>query len=194
MFEYIFSASLFLTTYSKTFKCDELLITHGKDVNLTHVLRGVYNEHWSRDVDFDTIPRICSKRPLSRESYDYVAHGPLARYMYVKVWVAHAPGMPGTFSRHRLQRKPPVSDPGMHNGTCTTHVPWCLSGSLARGKRSRHSRRMREPQFYVSGKRPIEDCKDICRETTGFYELHRLYSGYCSMSIAARHSKLKMII
>ena len=71
--------------------------------------------------------------------------------------------------------KPPrVSDPDMHHGTCVTHVSWCMSGSLISGfpwgrrrrktvslevgdggKRSRHSRRMREPQFYVSGKRPM---------------------------------------
>ena len=34
------------------------------------------------------------------------------------------------FSRRRFQRKPLVSDPGMHHGTCVTHVPWCMSGSL----------------------------------------------------------------
>ena len=62
------------------------------------------------------------------------------------------------FPRHQLQRKLPVSNPDMHHGTCVTHVPWCMSGSLTcggRGKRSRHSRRMRNPQFYISGKRPI---------------------------------------
>ena len=83
-------------------------------------------------------------------------NGPLTRY--AKVQVAHAPGMPGTFSP-----PPRVSDPGMHHGTCVTHVPWCMPGSLTsgflggrwRGKRSRHSRRMRNPQFYVSGKRPM---------------------------------------
>ena len=37
------------------------------------------------------------------------------------------------FFRHRLQRKPLVSDPGMHHGTCVTHVPWCMSGSLTHG-------------------------------------------------------------
>ena len=37
------------------------------------------------------------------------------------------------FRRHRLQRKPLVSDPGMHHGTCVTHVSWCMSGSLSRG-------------------------------------------------------------
>ena len=59
---------------------------------------------------------------------------------------------PGTFS-------PPlrVRDPGMHRGTR------CMPGSLTsgflwsqwRGKHSRHSRCMRNPQFYVSGKRPM---------------------------------------
>ena len=85
------------------------------------------------------------------------SHGPLTRY--VKMQVAHAPDMPGTFPP-----PPRVSDPDMHHGTCVTHVPWCMPGSLTsgflgsrwRGKRSRHSQRMRNPQFYVSGKRPIE--------------------------------------
>ena len=82
--------------------------------------------------------------------------GPLDRY--VKLRVAHAPGMPGTFSP-----QPPVSDLDIHHGTCVKHVPWCMPGSLTsgflwirwRGKRSRHSRRMCNPQFYVSGKRPM---------------------------------------
>ena len=34
---------------------------------------------------------------------------------------------------HRHQRKPLVNYPGMHHGTCVTHVPWCMSGSLTRG-------------------------------------------------------------
>ena len=29
--------------------------------------------------------------------------------------------------------KPRISDPGMHHGTCVTHVPWCMSGSPIRG-------------------------------------------------------------
>ena len=32
--------------------------------------------------------------------------------------------------RHRFQRKPIVSDPGIHHDTCATHVPCCMSGSL----------------------------------------------------------------
>ena len=87
-------------------------------------------------------------------NYTYtVTYGPLASY--VKFRVAHAPGMPGTF--------PPLSDPDMHHGTCVTHVPWCMSGSLTsgflwsrwQGKRSRHSGCMRNPKYYVSGKRPM---------------------------------------
>ena len=58
---------------------------------------------------------------------------------------------------------PWVSDPDMHHGTCVTHVPWCMSGSIThgflwswwRGKRSWHSRRMRNPIFYVYDKRPM---------------------------------------
>ena len=59
------------------------------------------------------------------------SHGPLTRY--AKLWVAHATGMPGTFLRHRLQRKLLVRDPGMYQGTCVTHMSWCMSGSLTRG-------------------------------------------------------------
>ena len=37
------------------------------------------------------------------------------------------------FPRRWFQRKPLVSDPGMHHGACVTHVPWCMSGSLTCG-------------------------------------------------------------
>ena len=37
------------------------------------------------------------------------------------------------FPHRRFKRKPLVSDPGMHHGTCMTHVPWCMSGSLTCG-------------------------------------------------------------
>ena len=60
-------------------------------------------------------------------------HGPLTRY--VKLWVAHASGMPGTFSRHRCQWKPLVNNPDVHHGTCVTHVPGCMLGSLTHGGR-----------------------------------------------------------
>ena len=37
------------------------------------------------------------------------------------------------FPLHRLQRKRLITYPGMHHGTCFTHVPWCMSGSLTHG-------------------------------------------------------------
>ena len=37
------------------------------------------------------------------------------------------------FPRHWFQRKPIVNDPGLHHGTCVTHMPWCMSRSLTRG-------------------------------------------------------------
>ena len=66
--------------------------------------------------------------------------------------------------RRESRETPGVSDPDMHHGTCVTHVSWCMSGLLTSGflwsrwwgKRSRHSRRMHNTQFHVSGKRPIE--------------------------------------
>ena len=53
---------------------------------------------------------------------EHVHHGPLSRY--VKLRVAHAPGMPGTFSP-----PPRVSDLDMHHGTCVMHVPWGMPRS-----------------------------------------------------------------
>ena len=75
---------------------------------------------------------------------------------YVKLRDVHAPGMSGTFSP-----PPRVNDPDMYHGKCVTHVPWCTPGSVTSdflpsgGKRSRHSRCIRNPQFYVSAKRPM---------------------------------------
>ena len=83
---------------------------------------------------------------------------PWASWQIRKIADAHAPGMPGTFS------PPPwVSNPDMHHGTCVTHVSRCITGSLSssflwirrRGEHARRSRRKRNPQFYVSAKRPM---------------------------------------
>ena len=45
-----------------------------------------------------------------------------------KIANAHAQGMTGTFSP-----PPRVSNLDMHHGTCVTHVPWLMSGSLISG-------------------------------------------------------------
>ena len=78
---------------------------------------------------------------------------PLTRYS--KLRVAHALGVPWTFSP-----PPRICDPDMHHGTCVMHMPWCMTRSLTsgflwsrRGKSSRHTRCMRNPQLYVSGNR-----------------------------------------
>ena len=86
------------------------------------------------------------------------------------------------FPHHQLKRKPLVSNPGMHHGTCVTHVPWCMSGSLTRGgrgKRSRHSRRMRNPQFYVSGKRPIVQFSAAKNCSISKFRMSSIISGLC---------------
>ena len=130
-------------------------------------------------------------------------HGPLTRY--VKLRVAHAPGMPGTFSA-----TPRVSDPYMHHGMCVTHVPWCMLGSLTTGflwsrwrvKHSRHSSRMRNPQFYVSGKRPMAShfadvnnithlCCGLCQKLKGDTTLKKrtrqIISNINYLSLWTRH-------
>ena len=94
-------------------------------------------------------------------------NGPFARY--VKSRVAHAPGMPGTFSS-----PPRVSDPDMHHGTCVTHVAWYMPESLTSGflwsrwrrKHSRHSHRTHNPWCYISGKGLIPWSPIRCYLTT----------------------------
>ena len=83
-------------------------------------------------------------------------HGPLTRY--VKLRVAYAPGMPGTFS------PPPTSkettcELSRHASRHVRHARAVMHIGIAnprwRGKRSRHCRCMRNTQFYGSGKRPM---------------------------------------
>ena len=59
---------------------------------------------------------------------------PWASYQIRKIAGCACAGNAGNvFPRRRFQRKQLVSDPDMHHGTCVTHVPWCMSGSLACG-------------------------------------------------------------
>ena len=58
---------------------------------------------------------------------------PWASYRISKIAGWACAGNAGkVFPRRRIQGKRQVSDPGMHHGTCVTHVPWCMSGSLIR--------------------------------------------------------------
>ena len=122
-------------------------------------------QQWNYILAWTTLLQLAWEKPYKTSSLSFV-HGPLTRYAKLRV----ASGMPGTFSQP-LQ----VSDPDMQHGRCVTHVPWCMPGSLTsgflwsswRGKRAQHSWRMRNQQFYVSGKRPITSplhiAKKICQ-------------------------------
>ena len=59
---------------------------------------------------------------------------PWASYQLRKIAGCACDGNAGNvFPAIQLQRKPLVSDPDMHHGTCVTHVPCCISGSPTRG-------------------------------------------------------------
>ena len=98
-------------------------------------------------------------------------------------------------------RWPRVTDPDMHHGTCVTHMPWCMPGSLTSGfllsrwwgNRPRHSRRMHNPQFYVSGERlmargtpshavPVADFHREPSDCTLWFHLSMTLVFHCSTS------------
>ena len=85
----------------------------------------ICNDYHLLSRDCFRIYSPCALAQLTEKNLDSL-NGPLTRY--VKLRVAHAPGMPGTFTP-----QPRVSDPYMHHGTCVTHVPWCMSGSFTSG-------------------------------------------------------------
>ena len=70
------------------------------------------------------------RKPCNLRSWchGFVWHGTWASYQIRKFAGAHAPGIPGTSSP-----PPRVGDSDMHHGTCVTHVPWCMPGSLTNG-------------------------------------------------------------
>ena len=158
----------FAAQLSETHKEDEI-----QNIELWYIVGGLY-EHGDTEwrnpiITFSTWLTLSGFHLSPSTFYQHICgntlviivsgNGPLAKY--VKLRVAHAPGMPGMFSP-----PPRVGGPDMHHGPCVTHVPWCMPGSLIsgirwyrlRGKRSWRSRRMRKPQFSVSGKRPMTCC------------------------------------
>ena len=96
------------------------------------------------------------------------------------------------FSRHWLQRKPLVVDPGMHHGSWVTSVPWCMSGSLNHDggeKRSRYSRRMRNRQFFYIWQEA--HCLHIDAKNIGTYDLcHAIERGNDKIKYVRRSRKL----
>ena len=68
------------------------------------------------------------RRPYGKQSIRW------ASYLIRKLTGCACAKNPATFfPRHRLKKRLLVSDLGMRHGTCVTHVPWCMSGSLTRG-------------------------------------------------------------
>ena len=71
------------------------------------------------------------------------------------------------FLRHRIYRRPLISDPSMHHGTCVTHMPCFMSGSITRGGRENVPGSPGACETYnityVSGQRPIETSAVHCR-------------------------------
>ena len=94
---------------------------------MTHVLQNVLAFHF-----FFSDKRY--EIHVTKTSIHTIMTGPWASYQIRKIAGCACAGNAGNvFPRRRFQRKPLVSDPDMHHGTCVTHVPWCMSGSLTCG-------------------------------------------------------------
>ena len=137
------------------FTCTVHSIIHKHGFLLFCLFRLFHQLLWNLYNTFANILQYFFKQWCENMWYYY---RPLTRY--VKLRVGHAPGILGTFSRHWRQRPPLVIDPRMHHGSCVMQMPPWMHVGIGnlwwRGKRSWHSRPMRNPQFYVSGKRPID--------------------------------------
>ena len=97
---------------------------------------------------------------------------------------------------------PPVSD--MYHGTSVSQVPRSLFSGFLRSrlrvKRSQHSRCMRNPQFYVSGKRPMPWSHSQTGITMTIRVLVRVYVGKLSQhgafkcpGVASSALKMKLL-
>ena len=86
----------------------------------------------------------------------WVFYGPLTRY--AKLRFAHAPGIPGILSQPPTSKEI-VSKRSRHASRHMRHAHAVMHVGIANqrwcGKRSRHFRRMRNPKYYVSDKRPM---------------------------------------
>ena len=114
-------------------------------------VRNEKKNNWKQQYVWNTLRKKCEKCictlhihawNIEKDTYSYnqmanlnvkiasfvAIHATWASCQIRKIAGAHARGMPGTFSP-----SPQVSDPDMHHGTCVTHVPWCMPGSLTSG-------------------------------------------------------------
>ena len=141
---------------------------------------------WYRTISCDIIVHNGSLMAWYRQATYYYLNqylprsiwpqGPLARYE--KMWVVHAPVMPGTFSRPpSVAGKTFPAFPTHRRRWRTTGLRCCTVGRREhtgretvyrwREKRSRHSRRMRNLQFYESGKRPMAPVAQLAYAAVG---------------------------
>ena len=118
----------------------------GMDTQITHLWA-----HTATPVDW--VNRLC-----------FVVAVPVqwASYKFVKMQVAHASGMPGTFSPPQTWKETIIwrsqhASRHVHHAGVVMHVG--IANQQWRGKRSQHSQRMLNPQFHVSGKRPMRKWK-----------------------------------
>ena len=97
---------------------------------ISAIVKGKLLKYTLNILNLTTMRRSTNIRILSYVNICF--HGPLTRY--VKLCFFHmSPECRERFPRHRLQRKPLVSDPVMHHRTGVIHVAWCMLGSLSRG-------------------------------------------------------------
>ena len=93
--------------------------SHGGVITTCHIIRHAWTYRWQ------SVQALTSKQ---------LTQYPWTSYQIRKIaGCACARNAGNVFPRRRFQSKPLVSDPGMHHGTCVTHVPWCMSGSLTCG-------------------------------------------------------------
>ena len=109
-------------------------------------------------VDMPPVPSPCPSLMYLHVVYSCVdgQYWPLTRY--VKLRFAHAPGIPGTFSppptsKETTSLRPRHASRHVRDARAVMHVG--IVNPRWRGKRSRHPRCMRNPQFDVSGKRSM---------------------------------------
>ena len=115
-----------ILAYTLSLQCIELSVAIPKTMNghLSLVLN-VFNETQKNVIAYLTI---------SQHIDGTDSRNPWASYQIRKIAGCACAGNVGiVFPHPRFQRKPLVSDPDMHHGTCVTHVPWCMSGSLTCG-------------------------------------------------------------
>ena len=99
---------------------------------ISHILRHKYEYSQNHLITFHQ--GCCQIAIHNSRTRNHILRYSWASYQIRKIAGCACAGNAGNvFPRRRFQRKPLVSYPSMHHGTCVTHVPWCMSGSLTCG-------------------------------------------------------------